>query len=88
MDQQIKTQVIKFFKIGGFQLRSDVAMILVEKIRDFDVDERKKFIDKIFSNIQNQTLETNNIENEQMIAAIRVSKQQAPFFHIVQCLNI
>lgn len=73
MEARIKSQVMTFFKIGGFHLRSEVALLLVAKIKDLSEDDRKEFIDKIFSSIQNQTLETANIEKDHMIAAIRVS---------------
>lgn len=72
MEARVKSQVMTFFKIGGFQLRSEVAMLLVEKIKDLDAEQRKEFIDKIYSSIQNQTLETASIEKEHMTAAIRV----------------
>lgn len=72
MEARIKTQVMTFFKISGFHLRSEVALMLVEKIKDLQDQERKDFIDKIFSSIQNQTLETANIEKEHMLSAIRV----------------
>lgn len=73
MEARVKSQVMTFFKIGGFQLRSEVAMLLVEKIKELDAEQRKEFIDKIYSSIQNQTLETASIEKEHMTAAIRVS---------------
>lgn len=73
MEARVKSQVMMFFKIGGFHLRSEVAMLLVEKIKDSSDEERKEIIDKIFSSIQNQTLETASIEREHMSAAIRVS---------------
>lgn len=72
MEPRVKSQVMMFFKIGGFHLRSEVAMLLVEKIKDFSDQERKELIDKIFSSIQSQTLETASIEQEHMTAAIRV----------------
>jgi DNA polymerases epsilon N terminal len=72
MDLKVKNQVMTFFKIGGFHLRSEVALLLVEKIKDMDEGDRKEFIDKIYSNIQNQTLETANIQKEHMAVALRV----------------
>jgi ABC-type uncharacterized transport system ATPase component len=72
MEARVKSQVMTFFKISGFHLRSEVALLLVEKIKDLPEKERKEKIDKIFSSIQNQTLETANIEKEHMMAAIRV----------------
>ena len=77
MEARVKSQVMTFFKIGGFQLRTEVAMLLVPKIKDLGDDERKSFIDKIFVSIQNQTLETANIESEHMNAAIRVRTMQS-----------
>lgn len=68
----MKSQVMTFFKIGGFNLRSEIAKLLVDKIKDLPDDDRKQFIDKIYSSIQNQTLETASIEKEHMTAAIRV----------------
>lgn len=73
MEARVKSQVMTFFKIGGFHLRSEVAMPLVEKIKALPDQERKELIDRIFSSIQNQTLETASIEKEHMTAAIRVS---------------
>lgn len=72
MEARVKNQVVGFFKIGGFHLRSEVAMLLVEKIKDLSEQERKEFIDKIYESIQNQALETANIEKVHMTAAIRV----------------
>lgn len=74
MEARVKSQVMTFFKISGFQLRTEVALLLVEKIKDLPDQERKEFIDKIFSSVQNQTLETANIGKEHMLAAIRVRK--------------
>lgn len=73
MEAKIKTQVVNFFKIGGFQLRTEVALLLVEKLKDLSADERTEFIDRIYTSIQNQTLESASIEKEHMTAAIRVS---------------
>lgn len=72
MEARVKTQVMQFFKISGFHLRTEVAMLLVEKIKDLSEQERKEFIDKIYTSIQNQSLETANIEKDHMTAAIRV----------------
>lgn len=72
MEARVKSQVMTFFKISGFHLRSEVALLLVDKIKDLPDQERKDFIDKIFTSVQNQALETANIEKNHMIAAIRV----------------
>lgn len=72
MEARVKSQVMTFFKIGGFNLRSEVAILLVDKIKELDEEERKVFIGKIFSSIQNQILETASIEQEHMKTAIRV----------------
>lgn len=84
MEARVKSQVMTFFKISGFHLRSEVALLLVEKIKDLPDQERKEFIDKIFSSIQNQTLETANIEKEHMQAAIRVRKFLTFFEYLKQ----
>lgn len=47
-------------------------MILVAKVKDLSDTARKEFIDKVYSNVQNQGLETANIENDHMVSAIRV----------------
>jgi hypothetical protein len=73
MEARIKTQVMTFFKISGFHVRSNVAMMLVEKIKESPENERKAKLDKILSTIQNQNLETANIEEENMKLAIQVS---------------
>lgn len=81
MELRVKNQVMQFFKIGGFHLRSEVAMLLVERIKDCDDGDRKEFIDKIYSSIQNQTLETANILKEHMEAALRVSSLILQLLH-------
>lgn len=48
-------------------------MILVAKVKDMSDTARKEFIDKVYSNVQNQGLETANIESDHMLSAIRVS---------------
>lgn len=73
MELQIKNQVVTFFKLSGYQIRSDVAMLLVAKLKDLPVNERNPMIDKVFTSIQNQSMETTNIEEQNMISAIRVS---------------
>lgn len=73
MEARAKSQVMTFFKLGGFNLRSEVAALLVDKIKELSEEERKLTIEKIFTSIQNQTLETASIEKEHMKAAIRVS---------------
>ena len=47
-------------------------MILIEKIKDMSDSDKIKYIDKILNHIQNQTLESSNIENIHMEVAIRV----------------
>lgn len=74
MEQQIKSHVMQFFKLSGYQIRSDVALLLVAKLKDLPENERKTMIDKIFTNIQNQSMETPTIEESNMKAAIRVSE--------------
>jgi hypothetical protein len=73
MEQQIKTQIMQFFKLSGYQIRSDVALLLAAKLKELPENERKTMIDKIFSNIQNQSMETSTIGESNMKAAIRVS---------------
>lgn len=73
MENQIKSHVMSFFKLSGYQIRSDVAMLLVEKLKELPDNERSSMIDKIFVNIQNQSMETSSIEEANMKAAIRVS---------------
>lgn len=83
MEARIKSQIMTFFKIGGFHLRSEIALLLVAKIKDLSEEDRKEFIDRIFSSIQNQTLETANIEKEHMIDAIRVSLVEQHFKQLI-----
>lgn len=79
MEARVKSQVMTFFKISGFNLRSEVAKLLVDKIVDFTDNERKEFINKIYSSLQNQTLETASIEKDHMTAAIRVRIYRVAF---------
>jgi hypothetical protein len=70
--QKYKAEVLKLFKIGGFQIRSDVALIVVDKIKNLSNDERKEFLNKIFANIQNQNIVNNSIEEDNIRTAINV----------------
>lgn len=72
MELQIKNQIVQFFKLSGYQIRTDVAMLLVVKIKDLPDNERSQMIEKIFTNIQNQSMESTNIDEQNMVAAIRV----------------
>ena len=60
-------------------------MILVAKIKDMSDTARKEFIDKVYSNVQNQGLQTANIESDHMLSAIRVSH---PFRFCYQKKNL
>lgn len=69
-----KAEIIKFFKISGLQIRSEVAIVLLDKYKEInDVKERRKFLDKILINLQNQTINNNSIELENIKLALRVS---------------
>lgn len=70
---KIKAEIIKFYKIGGFQIRSEVALVLVDKVKDLSNQERREFLNKILGNIQNQNIINNSIESENLISALRVS---------------
>lgn len=70
---KVKQEIIKYFKLGGYQIRSENAQLLVEKVKDLSGDEKREYLNKILSNIQNQNIETNSIEKDNIIAAIRVS---------------
>lgn len=72
MELQIKNQIVTFFKLSGYQIKSDVAMLLVAKVKDLPENERTQMVDKIFTNIQNQSMESTNIDESSMVAAIRV----------------
>jgi DNA polymerases epsilon N terminal len=72
MEKLIKSEIMRFFKLGGFQIRSDVAIILVNQLKNKPEAERKEFVNKIFINIQNQNIETNSIEENHITTAIKV----------------
>lgn len=71
---KIKIEIIKYFKLAGYQLRSENALLLVETVKDLDHEDRKAYLDKILSNVQNQNIVANSIEKDNVLAAIRVSK--------------
>lgn len=69
---KIKQEVIKYFKLAGYQIRSENALLLVEKIKELSGEEKREYLAKILLNIQNQNFEINSIEKDNIIAAIRV----------------
>jgi len=53
-------------------MRSEVAMLLVDKIKEFSLEDRKKFLGTALTNIQNQNIENNSIEIENVKSILRV----------------
>jgi hypothetical protein len=70
---KIKQEIIKYFKLAGYQIRSENALILVEKIKELSGEEKREYLAKILSNIQNQNIEINSIEKDNILAAIKVN---------------
>lgn len=70
-----KSEIIKYFKLAGYQLRSENALLLVENAKDIVQEERRAYLEKILSNVQNQNIVANSIEKENVLAAIRVRNQ-------------
>ena len=69
-----KSEIIKYFKLAGYQLRSENALLLVENAKDIAQEERRAYLEKILSNVQKQHNVANSIEKENVLAAIRVIK--------------
>lgn len=69
---KVKSEVIRFFKMSGYQIRSEVAMLIVEKIKELNLTDRKKFLGSALANIQNQNIANNSIEAENVKSLIRV----------------
>lgn len=70
-----KSEIIKYFKLAGYQLRSENALLLVENAKDIVQEERRAYLEKILSNVQNQNIVANSIEKENVLAAIRVGNK-------------
>lgn len=70
-----KSEIIKYFKLAGYQLRSENALLLVENAKDIVQEERRAYLEKILSNVQNQNIVANSIEKENVLAAIRVGNE-------------
>lgn len=70
----IKNEICKYFKIAGYQLRSENALLLVEKVEQLSKVERREYLGKILANFQNQqNIVANSIEKQNIINALRVS---------------
>uniref|UniRef100_T1H0P7 DNA polymerase epsilon subunit n=1 Tax=Megaselia scalaris TaxID=36166 RepID=T1H0P7_MEGSC len=67
---KLKKKIISAFKLSGFQIRSDVANFFVEQLAPFDESDRQKWVLKITQNIQNQKLDSINIEKKHIEKAI------------------
>lgn len=70
-----KSEIIKYFKLAGYQLRSENALLLVENAKDIVQEERRAYLEKILSNVQTQNIVANSIEKENVLAAIRVGNK-------------
>ena len=69
-----KTEIVRFFKMSGLQMRSEVAMTLVEKYNAIrESKEKREFLDKILTSIQSQSINNNSVEVENLKFALRVS---------------
>lgn len=69
-----KAHIIKYFKLSGYQLRTENALLLVENAKDLREEELRPYLEKILTNFQNQNIISNSIEKENVLAAIRVNK--------------
>lgn len=69
----IKNEICKYFKIAGYQLISDNALLLVEELKELTKAERREYLEKILTSFQNQNIVNNSISKENVIAALRVS---------------
>ncbi|KAL7037262.1 hypothetical protein ACKWTF_009142 [Chironomus riparius] len=76
---KIKLEITRFFKMSGFQMRTEVAMLLVDKIKEFSLEDRKKFLGTALSNIQNQNIENNSIEIDNVKSILRDSGNRENF---------
>lgn len=69
-----KIEIIKYFKLAGYQLRSENALLLVDNAKDIAEEERRAYLEKILSNVQNQNIVANSIEKDNVLVAIRVMR--------------
>lgn len=67
-----KIEIIKYFKLAGYQLRSENALLLVDNAKNIAEEERRAYLEKILSNVQNQNIVANSIEKDNVLVAIRV----------------
>jgi hypothetical protein len=68
------TEIIKFFKMSGLQMRSEVATELWKSYSEInDGKEKRAFLEKILLNIQGQSIQNNSIELDNIKFALRVS---------------
>lgn len=67
---RLKKKIISAFKLSGFQIRQDVASYFVEQLVPFNDTERQRWVTQITQAIQNQKLESINIEQKHIEKAI------------------
>lgn len=92
-----KTEIVRFFKMSGLQIRSEVAMTLVEKyVAIRESKEKREFLDKILTSIQSQSINNNSVEVENLKFALRDSsnrngygnEETEPIFSVVNAFDV
>ncbi|XP_037938903.1 DNA polymerase epsilon subunit 2 [Teleopsis dalmanni] len=74
MDEQdlnkLKRRITSSFKLSGFLIRTDNSTFLAEQLFPFEETEREKWLTVIIENLQNQRLETVQVERSVLEKAI------------------
>ena len=68
---ECKAQVQSSFKLSGLTVRLEAAKYLAGLLAPVQEDERQPWIDKIIDHVHSQTLKSNVIEKEVLVAAVK-----------------
>jgi hypothetical protein len=58
--------------MSGYDLLSETAMVLVNKIKDMSESEQEKVISDVHSHIMKSKMKSSNLEKQYMEAAVKV----------------
>ena len=83
----IKSQITTSFKLSGLTVRLEAAKYLVGLMTELEEGERQDWIDRIIDKVGSSNLQSNVIDKEILISAIRQCSNQAAGNIDVKTLN-
>lgn len=76
---KVKKYVMMYFNMSGYDLLSETAMVLVDKIKGMSERDQEKIIGEVHSHIMKSKMRSSNLEKKFMEAAVNVRTTWSSF---------